>query len=56
MNHRQKVLTLHKDLRLLQNVVAILLMTLGLMIGGPIGFAIGACVGLPLLLFRLPSP
>ena len=56
MNHRHKVFTLHKDLRLLQNVVAILLMTLGLLIGGPVGFAIGACVGLALLLFRLPSP
>ena len=55
MNLRQMVFTLHKDLRLLQNVVAILLMTLGMLIGGPIGFAIGACIGLALLL-RLPSP
>lgn len=56
MNHRHKVFTLHKDLRLLQNGVAILLMILGLLIGGPIGLAIGACVGLALLLLRLPSP
>ena len=55
MNKWQKLFAPHKNLRLLQNVVAILLMILGLLIGGPIGFAIGACVGLALLLLRLPS-
>ena len=56
MNQWQKLFAPPKDLRLLQNGVAILLMILGLLIGGPIGFAIGACMGLALLLLRLPSP
>jgi hypothetical protein len=55
-NQWQKLFATPKDLRLLQNVVAILLMILGLLDGGPIGFAIGACIGLALLLLRLPSP
>jgi hypothetical protein len=56
MSQRQKVIRLHKDLRLLQNVLALLFMIVGLLIGGPIGFAIGACMGLALLALRLPSP
>jgi hypothetical protein len=56
MNQWQKLFAPPKDLRLLQNGVAILLMILGLLIGGPIGFAIGACIALALLLLRLPSP
>lgn len=50
---RQQLIRASKDLRALQNLVALLMVLVGFLLGGFAGTAIGALVGLCISLFRL---
>lgn len=50
---RRQLIRLNKDIRAFQKAIAMLFVVIGAVAAGPIGFGIGACIGLALLAIRI---
>ena len=50
---RRQLSRFNKDVRAFQKAIAILFVVIGVITGGPVGFGIGACIGLALLAIRI---